>query len=165
MPSLLFVCTGNMYRSPFAAAVFRQCLERDGTLKDWRVDSAGTWTRPGQPVPAAAVRMAKKAGVDIEGHLTRMITPGDFQLHNVLLVMEDGHREALLHEFPSGRKKIHLLTEAAGRTAHDIPDPAKTGDLEPVFHEIYDLIVTGYRSFYSLIYLEDGGTKGWEGTL
>lgn len=50
MPSVLFACTANRFRSPIAAARFSHCLQNEVDVQDWRVGSAGTWAEPGLPV-------------------------------------------------------------------------------------------------------------------
>lgn len=108
------------------------------------VESAGTWTQPNQTLSQTTIQIADNLGIDIRGHLTRIITSEDIPRYDLLLVMEDGHMEALLNEFPSVKGKIYLLSEAAGRAAYNIPDPAKTGNPEPIFREIFDVVTGGF---------------------
>lgn len=134
-----------MYRSPIAAAALIQRLKQDGIIDRWNISSAGTWTESGKPIPTETIHAANKFGLNLAGYETRMITEDDISNHNLILVMESSHREALLSEFVSARGKVFLLSEAAGRLAYNIADPAK-GDIgiEQACQEIYELINTGY---------------------
>ncbi len=123
MPSVLFVCTGNQCRSPLAAAFFRKFLERDKSLIDWMVTSAGTWTRDGLSVSPFCMDLARAHGVDLSGHHTRSITSLPIKRFNVIVVMEQGQKEALVTEFQEVRNKIFLLSTLAGRLPYDIKDP------------------------------------------
>ena len=62
MYSVLFVCTGNQYRSPIAAEVFRMQLAQDGRSAHFKVNSAGTWAFSGQHVPLDAAELARSFG-------------------------------------------------------------------------------------------------------
>ena len=123
MPSILFVCTANLLRSPIAAATFKQHLA-EPARKKWRVESAGTWIEPGQAVPRQLGRLGAKLGVDLAGHVTRSVDELDLAGFDTIVTMEDGHSESLGAEFPHLRQRIHLLTELAGTFPSDIPDPA-----------------------------------------
>jgi protein-tyrosine-phosphatase len=145
MPSILFVCTVNRFRSPLAEAVFRQELKKAGYPGDWTISSAGTWTEAGIPPMTDAIFAAAEVGLDISSHRSRPIS-ADLVIDNTLIiVMHSNHKEALNVEFPEFHNKIFLLTEAIADTAHDIPDPFVTG--EPplqIARELIDLIQTGW---------------------
>ncbi|RPJ38045.1 MAG: low molecular weight phosphatase family protein, partial [Chloroflexi bacterium] len=68
MPSVLFVCMANRFRSPLAAAIFRKSLEEKGLAGSWQVGSAGTWATPGQPVIPSVLAAARELGLDLSGH-------------------------------------------------------------------------------------------------
>jgi protein-tyrosine phosphatase len=148
MTSVLFVCTGNKYRSPIAAAAFLARSKQDEKNDDWRINSAGTWTKPGQPPPADALQAARKLGLSIDDHLTCLISAEEIAAHDLILVMEHGHKEALLVEFPQAYGKVYLLSEAAEKIAYNIPDPAGRDRLEVqrAARQLYDLIQRGYDS-------------------
>ncbi len=151
MPSILFVCTGNLYRSPLAAAFFIRKLQQDGLLDEWVIDTAGTWTTPGQSVPAPILRAAAKQGVNLENHKTKLVSRELLAKFDLVLVMENGHKEALSIEFPSFSCKVHLISEVVDRMEYDIPDPAFSGqDAELVAADMSSLIERGYRTICSL---------------
>ena len=151
MPSVLFICTGNMFRSPIAEAAFRDQLGRDG-LPGWTVSSAGTWTAPGQPPPRATVDLARSLGLDLSGHLTRLVDESMLAAADAVLVMESGHKEAIEVEFPSARKKIYLISQVLTGKAYDIPDPALAKDeLETILRGLVDLIRTESGKIVALV--------------
>src|SRR5512142_1493029 len=108
MPSILFVCTGNQYRSPIAAAYLRRLLKERG-VEGWLVASAGTWAVPGRPIFPDAAQAAAKLGVDVRSHVTRLVDEAILSDHDLILVMEKGHKEALRVEFPAVRDRLFLL--------------------------------------------------------
>lgn len=150
MASVLFVCTGNMYRSPIAAEIFRNLLLRNGQRSHWNVSSAGTWTVNGRPAPNDAIEIAKSFGVNLESHRTRMVNQKILQEANLILVMEEGHKEALQVEFPFAQKKIQLLSQIAFGFAYDIPDPASArGETRTIIQELVNMVRTGYANIYN----------------
>lgn len=123
MPAILFVCTANQCRSPIAAATFRMELAGKQNESTWRVASAGTWTKTGLKISNSAARIARKAGVDLSSHLTTSIVDARPHSYDLIAVMDDGHKEALVVEYPELTGRIHLLTELAGLEPYEILDP------------------------------------------
>jgi len=145
MYSVLFVCTGNQYRSPIAAEAFRGQLIHDGRATQWRVGSAGTWTSPGHHSPHAAIELASSLGVDIAGHITRMLDTKMLDDASLVIVMEQGHKESIQVEFPFARKKTHLLSQVMDGLIYDIPDPARLPEeARNIIYDLVNMIRTGY---------------------
>lgn len=124
MPTVLFVCTANQFRSPLAAACFARKLRDMQTAGDWHVLSAGTWTPPGERAHPRAVRAAAALGLDLSAHRTREVDAPTLAAADLIVVMTRNHREALEIEFPDTRGKIRLLGELAGLPGGEIADPA-----------------------------------------
>ena len=151
MPSVLFVCTGNQYRSPIAAAAFLRQLNRQGKASRWIVRSAGTWTTPNQPPLPDAVRVAQDLGLNIRDRTTRKVTAGELSKCDLILVMEHKHKEALSYEFPTASKKIHLLSEVVNHLDYDIWDPADPSvSAKGVAIELCDSIRRGFQEICEL---------------
>lgn len=139
-PSLLFVCLGNICRSPLAEGVFRSVLAERGMADDFLVDSAGMgdW-HLGQAPDPRAIAVAKAHGLDISGQRARGIRPEDFRRFDLILGM-DRKNVRELHEIAPGafRNKIYLFSDYAGSDAKEVPDPY-FGDAAG-FAETYRLI-------------------------
>jgi protein-tyrosine phosphatase len=89
---------------------------------DWRIGSAGTWTRGGDPASRFARDVMGVEGIDLSAHRSRVVTRSILSAHRLILTMEAGHKEALRAEFSDLAKRIFLLTEMIG-ARHDIVDP------------------------------------------
>ncbi len=123
MASVLFVCTGNLCRSPIAEQLFNMMLVKSGRSSDWTVSSAGTWTREGMPVLPFSQKLAKKFGIDLSSFRTKSVTSILFHNFDLVIVMEKNHKEALSTEFPGMEDRIMLLTKLSGQIPYDIKDP------------------------------------------
>lgn len=151
MPSVLFVCTGNRFRSPLAAATFRQALENSDATEKWVVGSAGTWTDPGLPPAQEAVLAARQLGVSLDGHISCLVNEALLSEYDLILVMEIGHKEALESEFPAVQNRVFLLSEVVDGMQYDIPDPALSEESSPneIANEVCNLVRKGFQSIRS----------------
>jgi len=147
MPSILFVCLANRFRSPLAAAFFCKYLEKVPDQSNWLVGSAGTWAQAGLPPDARALQDARDWGLDIKSHRSRQVNSVLLSQSNLVLVMEAGQKEALQVEFPKESKKVFLLTEVAGGVPYDIPDPFGPDGAthQEIANELEGLIKTGFE--------------------
>jgi len=153
MPSILFVCTANRFRSPLAAAYFRKILEErhDELATSWVVSSAGTWATPGQPVIRAVSIAAQKFGVDLANHRSVSVSRQLLSKNDLILVMQAGQKEALQSEFSFLYERIYLLTTVAGLGSYDIPDSfASEQDVVEISNELYTIIQGGWRQICDL---------------
>jgi protein-tyrosine-phosphatase len=132
MPSILFVCTANQFRSPIAAAYFTRKLSEAGTPGTWAVESAGTWTPPGLEAHPLAVASAAKLGLDLQPHRTREVSAEMLAGADLVVVMEHGHKEALEAEFPEIRGRVALLGSLAKIPGGEIPDCGADNFDQPV---------------------------------
>ena len=151
MPSVLFVCTANRFRSPIAAIYFAREVVKQGDDRDISVSSAGTWTVKGQPVTADAITEARKYDLNLSLHKSRPITEEVLNRADLILVMENNHKEAILQEFPTCAERLYLLTEVARGIPEDVPDPYASEETPDVItREIISLIDQGYDQIIEL---------------
>jgi len=145
LPSILFVCTANQFRSPIAAACLLKNIENENTGRKWIIESAGTWARAGLPAPAIALQVADQLGLDgLDRHLTRQIDQKLLTEFDLIIVMEIGHKEAICSEFPSVGGRVYLLPEIVDGISYDIPDPSDPGiDPGEIGRELDMLIAKG----------------------
>lgn len=144
MPSVLFVCTANRFRSPLAAASLVKALQERGLAESWRIGSAGTWATPGQPVLPSVAAAAPKLDVDLSGHRSARVSRRLLSEYDLVLVMQASQKEALLTEFPELEEHIYLFSEVVERRTYDIPDSQESEDgILEVGAELKDLIHRG----------------------
>jgi protein-tyrosine phosphatase len=146
MTSILFVCTANQFRSPIAAACFSRKMTELGWKRKWIVSSAGVWTANGKPALPEAEEVARKLGLSLESHRSTVVTPGLISVNDLILVMENGQKEALQNEFSIFRSRIFLLSEVADDSPYDIQDPITEGldRCMEVGTQIFTLIDKGF---------------------
>lgn len=137
MPTVLFVCTANIIRSPIASALFAQKLEYRGLSKSWQAASAGTWAREGYQAAREGQELLRLLGLDLSHHRSRMVNETLLKNAELVLVMEKGHKEALQFEFPAYKDRIYLLSEMCG-VESEVRDPVggTREDFEETIREI-----------------------------
>ncbi|HEV7368337.1 low molecular weight protein-tyrosine-phosphatase [Arenibaculum sp.] len=138
---VLFVCTGNICRSPTAEGVFRHLLREAGLEGLVATDSAGTHDyHVGDPPDPRSAACAGRRGIDISGLRARRVRPSDFADFDLILAMDRGHREALLRQAPAeARERVRLFLDyAPDAPVRDVPDPYYGG--ENHFDETFVLI-------------------------
>ena len=123
---ILFVCLGNICRSPTAEGVFRHLVEQENLTGQIHIDSAGTSAyHLGEPPDQRAQAAAQKRGIDLSGLRARQTTQEDFTRFDFILAMDDDNHAKLLRQCPPGEeKRVRLLLEFApdaGRS--NVPDP------------------------------------------
>jgi glycine hydroxymethyltransferase len=122
MKNILFVCTGNICRSPMAEGLLRHMTARRG---DVRVASAGLGAMDGQRPSLHAVEALAREGIDISGHRSQPVSAALLQRADFVFTMTRDHRDMLLLLFPEAGAKIRLLrgNEAAKGGRADVYDP------------------------------------------
>jgi low molecular weight protein-tyrosine phosphatase len=138
---VLFVCMGNICRSPTAEGVFRKLLADRAPELDVQVDSAGTHDyHSGQPPDPRACRAAERRGIDLTGLRARQVTAGDFAHFELVLVMDKLNRHALLEIAPPEyHERIRLFLDFAPQLGRsDVPDPYYGGSTG--FEYVLDLV-------------------------
>lgn len=123
MHSVLFVCLGNICRSPLAEAAFR--MEADRLHLDVEVDSAGTggW-HAGDPPDPRAQATARRHGIDISAYRGRQVTPADFGRFTHVVAMDTDNLANLRRLAPAdATAELSLMLDHAGRPGQSVADP------------------------------------------
>lgn len=151
MPEILFICTANQIRSPLAQEIFKRLLAEHGQSTGWRVQSAGTWAVNAAPPINHAVTIGRELGVDITEHRSRPVDAELMASADLVLVMEQGHKEALQFEFPGTRQKIYLITEITGE-AIDVEDPVGRSleDFRVIGRQLQEMLTVSYEDIIVL---------------
>ncbi len=121
---VLFVCMGNICRSPISQGVFENVLRREGLEREVEVDSAGTgdW-HVGRPPDERALRSADLRGLDI-GHLrARQVTPEDCRIFDYVLTMDEENYRAVSAICGGSAEVRPFLDFATGSPEREVPDP------------------------------------------
>jgi len=125
MKRLLFVCTGNLCRSPLAQRLMERALADRGLTDSVSVDSAGTHARVGEPPDPSAIEVAAAYGVDISAQRARALVAEDFANFDLIVALDLGHLDSLRFLRPEGaRANVRLLLQGmAGTGDAEVPDP------------------------------------------
>jgi len=141
MVKVLFVCLGNICRSPSAEGVFRKLVEEQGLLEQIEIDSAGTHAyHVGSQPDERAQQAARRRGIDMSGLRGRRVDEGDFYIFDYVLAMDQSNEYNLREVSPPGEEhKIKLFLDfAPDRDENEVPDPYYGG--HSGFENVLDLI-------------------------
>ncbi|MEC7491057.1 MAG: low molecular weight protein-tyrosine-phosphatase [Pseudomonadota bacterium] len=151
---VLFVCTGNICRSPTAAGIFQMLVDNGGLSDQIETDSAGigSWHSGEAPDPRS-METALRRGIDISAQQARTVRPDDFEQFNLVLAMDLSHFSALKDLCPKPlAARIRMFTDFTPRAAgQDVPDPYHGGDYG--FERVFDMIETGAKGLLAEIEL------------
>ena len=122
MRQLLIVCTANICRSPMAAALIQDRLDKAGLADQVSVRSAGVFAQPGYAAAPAMVSRLAARNLDISQHSSAPLTSSDIASADLIVVMEEAHRQAIFYRAPHLLYKVFRLSELAGKHV-DLADP------------------------------------------
>jgi protein-tyrosine phosphatase len=149
---VLFVCMGNICRSPTAEGVFRAIAQREGWSRRLRIDSAGTHDyHIGEAPDARAIASALRRGYDLRKLRARQVEPRDFARHDWILAMDSGNLRQLAEIRPREFKgHLGLLLELAPELGlREVPDPYYGG--ADKFERILDLLEPASEALFMRI--------------
>lgn len=157
MTRVLFVCHGNICRSPMAEFVMKDVVEQAGLSKEIRVASAATTTEEiGNPVYPPARRKLAEHGINCEGKTARQMCWPDYERYDLIIGMDQENlydMRRICQGDPEG--KIHLLMDFTDRPG-DVADPWYTRDFEATWRDVED----GCRGL--LMYLTADQPENWQ---
>ncbi|MDQ7072606.1 MAG: low molecular weight protein-tyrosine-phosphatase [Gammaproteobacteria bacterium] len=149
---VLFVCMGNICRSPTAEGVFKKLTEDKGTVDRFFVDSAGTHAyHVGEPSDPRAQQTAKRRGIDLSPIRARKVEPSDFEYFDHVLAMDADNYDMLIATSPKEyHHKISLFLDyAPNYSEQDVPDPYYGG--ANGFEHVFDLVEDASKGFYQSV--------------
>jgi len=144
--AVLFVCMGNICRSPTAEGVFRKLVEERAPQLRIRIDSAGTHDyHVGEAPDPRAIAAAARRGIDLEALRARQVEEADFERFDLVVAMDRLNREMLLDRSPEPyRERVRLMMEfAPSLEVEDVPDPYYGGAVG--FERVLDLVEEAAR--------------------
>jgi len=148
MKRILFVCHGNICRSPMAEFIFKDMIKKEGLEKDFEVESAATSTEEiGNSVYPPAQRILAQHGISCKGKTARQITFEDYNKYDLLIGMDSAniHNMNRLWNDCDGKIK-HIMIDFA-KINRDVADPWYTGD----FKQTYDDLVLGCKAILKIL--------------
>ena len=137
---VLFVCLGNICRSPTAQGVFEKMLEKEGLKEKIESDSCGTssW-HIGSPPDSRSLKHALKRGYDFRHLRGRQVHQNDFEKFDLILAMDESNYYNLINESKKEyHSKIKLILDYSKTKLKSVPDPYYKG--EEGFEEVLDLL-------------------------
>ena len=138
MIKVLFICHGNICRSPMGEFILKDLVEKAGLADRFHIESAATSTEEiGNPVYPPARRKLAQHGIDCAGKTARQLTADDYGRFDLLLGMDRANIRNMTRICggdPQG--KIHLLMEYAGHPGREVADPWYTGDFEAAWDDV-----------------------------
>ena len=136
---LLFVCHGNICRSPMAEMVMKRLVREAGRSGQFEIASAATSTEEiGNPVYPPARRKLAEHGISCDGKTARQITREDYLYYDVIIAMDRNNLRNLRRLLGEDTEhKIHLLMDYTNRPG-DVADPWYTGDFEATWRDVLE---------------------------
>jgi protein-tyrosine phosphatase len=152
MTRILFVCLGNICRSPTAEAVVRELARREAAALALEVDSAGTHAyHAGSPPDERSIAAARRRGIDMSTLRARVVEAADFERFDLVIAMDTAVYERLRRIAPRRHaKRVRLFLDYAPQLERqDVPDPYYGGATG--FEEVLDLVEEGARGLLAAL--------------
>ena len=142
MIKIMFVCHGNICRSPMAEFIFKNMVNEIGRAGEFVIASCATsteeiWNGVGNPVYPPARDELKKHGISCEGKRAVQLKKSDYENYDYLICMDENNRRNMMRILGSDPdKKIHKLMSFAGED-RNVADPWYSGDFTTCYRDIY----------------------------
>ena len=139
MTRILFVCHGNICRSPMAECIFKDMVNKAGRSAEFEIASAATSTEEiGNPVYPPARKILKEHGIDCAWKTARQLTHSDYEYYDLLIGMDSANLRNMCHICGGDpQDKTRLLMDFTDRPG-DVADPWYTRDFNATWHDVED---------------------------
>ncbi len=138
MIKILFVCHGNICRSPMAEFVMKDLVRKAGLESQFHIASAATSAEEiGNPVYPPARRKLAEHGINCSGKTARQLTRADYDRYDLLIGMDKANLRNMRRICGGGDGRIRLLLEFTGRSG-EVADPWYTGDFEATWQDVLE---------------------------
>lgn len=156
MKKILFVCHGNICRSPMAEFVMKKLVRTAGREEEYEIASAATSTEEiGNPVYPMARQELAKHGIGCPGKKARQITAEDFEHYDMIIGMDDNNMQVLRQVAPSShREKLSMLLDYTDKP-RDVADPWYTRDFRTAWNDIWE----GCNALFDRLNADGGKTN------
>lgn len=138
MKRILFVCHGNICRSPMAEFVMKDLVKKQGLERDFLIESAATSCEEiGNPVYSPARRKLFEHGIDCSGKTARQLQNNDYEKYDLIIGMDRANLRNM-YRICGGdfEEKMHLLMEYAGQMDREVADPWYTDDFDATWQDV-----------------------------
>lgn len=153
MIKVLFVCHGNICRSPMAEFVLKDMVKKQGIVDSFFIASAATSTEEiGNPVHRGTANVLAQYGISVKGKTAVQITKADYDKYDYIIIMDSFNLRNLMRIIGSdSENKVSFLLDFANRNGESIADPWYTGDFQLTYNEV----AAGCEGFVN--YLRENG--------
>ena len=160
MTRILFVCHGNICRSPMAEFVMKDMVRRAGLEDEFQIASAATSSEEiGSPVYPPARRKLREHGIRCDGKTARRIKAADYEDYDLLIGMDEANMRNMARCFGGDTEgKLHLLLGFAGRE-DSVADPWYTGDFEATWQDVNEGCLALLNRLYPEVRLDFSGCQ------
>lgn len=138
MKKILFVCHGNICRSPMAEYIMKDLVKKAGLEDQFQIASAATSREEiGNPVYPPARRKLAEHGISCDGHAARQLRNSDYEEYDLLIGMDRANLRNMYHICGGDfNDKMHLLMEYVGRPEQEVADPWYTDDFDATWRDV-----------------------------
>ena len=155
---LLVVCTANVCRSPLVAALIQHRLAEGGLGSEIHVESAGVHALTGAEIDPVVLNLLRGLGIEPAEHRATPVVESALVTADLVLVMEEAHRQALFYRLPAALPKIFMLSEVAGRY-EDVRDPhgQELAAYQATLDHVTELLSAGWSTLIRKLQKKDTG--------